>query len=167
MKKILVILLAMFAFGIQIISAQDEPMTISCSSPDLGVKANRCVAAGKNVIIDLLLTNKGDKDIERYHATSAKVYDSEGNSYEGETYSTSKINIKVPGNDKYLKMGSIDCVYATFDMPVDIPRKVSMSVENVDKAASSFLKFELNLGPYAGSAETFIIEIRNIPITRN
>ncbi len=57
MKKLLLILMAMFAFGIQNVSAQDAPLKIVTNHPDFNIKISRCVANGKTVIIDLLLIN--------------------------------------------------------------------------------------------------------------
>ena len=165
MKKLQMFLMAIFAFCMQNVNAQDEAMSISCSSPDLGVKVKRCVAAGKNVLIDFVLTNRGDKDIERYHVSEVSAFDDEGTGYKGEY--GGQLSMKFPDKDNYIKAGSIDFVYAVFDMPVDVPRKLTLRIEDANRAATSIVKVKLNIGPYAGAAETFIIDIKNIPITRD
>ena len=63
MKKILLILMAMFAFGLQNVSAQDG-IKIITNHPDFKIKVKRCAASGKTVVIDLILTNEGTNDIE-------------------------------------------------------------------------------------------------------
>jgi len=156
---------AMFAFSLQNVNAQDEPMSISCSSPDLGVKVKRCVAAGKNIQIDFVLTNTGDKDIERYHITEVSAFDDEGTGYKGNY--PSKLSMKLPDRNNYIGAGTIDFNYATFDMPVDVPRKFTLRIEDANRAATSIVKVKWVIGPYAGAAETFLIDIKNIPILRN
>ena len=64
MKKILLVLTAMFAFGLQNTDAQDAPIKIVTGHPDLKVKVNRCEASGNLVIIDLTFTNIKELDEE-------------------------------------------------------------------------------------------------------
>ena len=66
MKKILLILVAMFAFGIQNVSAQDAPLKIVTNHPDFNIKVKRCAASGKTLVIDLIATNTGSEDINEF-----------------------------------------------------------------------------------------------------
>lgn len=91
MKKILLILMAVFAFGIQNVSAQDAPLKIVTNHPDFKIKVKRCAASGKTVVIDLILSNVGATDVENiegfggiYYGSprGTEAYDDEGNIYQ-------------------------------------------------------------------------------------
>ena len=60
MKKILLTLMAIFAFGLQNVSAQDAPLKIVTNHPDFSIKVKRCAASGKTVVLDLILNNEGN-----------------------------------------------------------------------------------------------------------
>ena len=97
MKKILLILMAMFAFGIQNVCAQDAPLKIVTNHPDFKIKIKRCAASGKTVVLDLILMNEGVNDVEgvmafggqgRWTWSCAEAYDDEGNIYQNESLSS-------------------------------------------------------------------------------
>ncbi len=46
-------------------------------------------------------------------------------------------------------------------------RKFTLRIEDANRAASSIVKVKVDIGPYAGSTETFLIDIKNIPIVRD
>ena len=95
MKKILLILMAMFAFGLQNVSAQDG-IKIITNHPDFKIKVKRCAASGKTVVIDLILTNEGTNDIEGVYVCGgawdcSEAYDDEGNIYKDSSILPSSI----------------------------------------------------------------------------
>ena len=49
MKKILLILMAMFAIGLQNVNAQDAPLKIVTNNPDFTIKVKRCAASEKTL----------------------------------------------------------------------------------------------------------------------
>ena len=63
MKKILLTLMAIFAFGLQNVCAQDAPLKIVTNNPDFTIKVKRCAASGKTVVLDLILNNVGTNDV--------------------------------------------------------------------------------------------------------
>ena len=58
------ILMAIFALGLQNVSAQDAPLKIVTNHPDFKIKVKRCAASGKTVVLDLILNNEGTNDVK-------------------------------------------------------------------------------------------------------
>lgn len=161
MKKILLLFMATFAFGFQNISAQDAPIKITTGHPDLKVKINRCEASGKLVIIDLTFTNMNEQDAEGNTGPctyNGKTYepmaiDSQGNSF--------PIKFKVSNQNDY-------SIWATVPLLSEIPAKVSLRTEGVPESSEFFSRLNLNFDcKTLGLDKTNIIQIKNIPITRD
>ena len=100
MKKILLIMMAMFAFGIQNVCAQDA-IKIVTNHPDFKIKVKRCAASGKTVYIDLILNNTGYNDVEGLAAwgsggNASEAYDDEGNIYRDNSI---KVKVYAVGGD--------------------------------------------------------------------
>ena len=101
MKRILLFIMAIFAFGFQNVNAQDAPIKIVTGHPDLKVKVNRCEASGNIVIIDLTFTNLNEKDGEgntgptMYNGKTYEplAFDNQGNKF--------SIKFKVSNQDDY------------------------------------------------------------------
>jgi hypothetical protein len=162
MKKILLTLMAIFAFGLQNINAQDAPLKIVTNHPDFNIKVKRCAASGKTVVLDLILTNEGANDVETVEVKGGRgyseAYDNEGNIYQG-----NKIKVKVANRNEYSEYGTGD-----FSIPTGVPMKVSINIEGVPQAAESIARLKLvvhcnvwglnNLKP---------VRFSNIPIARN
>lgn len=161
MKKILLILTAMFAFGLQNVSAQDAPIKIVTGHPDLKVKVNRCEASGNLVIIDLTFTNMNEQDAEGNTGPcmySGKTYEPVAFDNQGNKFS---IKFKVSNQNDY-------SVWATVPLLSEIPAKVSLRIEGVPESSEFFSRLNLNFDSKAlGLDKTNIIQIKNIPITRD
>jgi len=160
MKKILIILMAMFAFGIQNVSAQDA-IKIVTNHPDFKVKVKRCVASGKTVVIDLILNNTGVNDVERLNAygggINSEAYDDEGNIYDGD-----KLKVKVANRQQYLNNTG------NFNIPSGVPITLSISIDGVPQSAESIARLKLRIDCATwGLNNDKPVKISNIPITRN
>jgi len=168
MKKILLIMMAMFAFGLQNVSAQDAPLKIVTNHPDFKIKVKRCAASGKTLVLDLILLNEGTNDVEniRVHGGiapsgwgAAEIYDDEGNIYRED-----KILVKV-ANDK--KWG----VYSTsrFNIPTGVPIKLSVQVNDFSLSAENIARMKLFVDcPVWGiNNRDKPVKFSNIPITRD
>lgn len=160
MKKILLLLMAMFAFGLQNVSAQDA-IKIVTNHPDFKIKVKRCAASGKTVVLDLILTNEGVNDVEgvRAHAGpwGAEIYDNEGNIYSG-----SDIRIKVANMKNY------DTYCADFNIPTGVPIRLTLQINNVSNSAESLARLKLPVLCSAwGINGDKPVRINNIPISRD
>ena len=164
MKKILLILMAMFAFGVQNINAQDAPLKIVTNHPDFDIKIKRCVANGKTVVLDLILNNEGINDVEgvmafgdgRWTWSYAEAYDDEGNIYPREN-----IKVKVANRPNYSGESG------EFKIPAGVPIKLSIQINNVATSAESFARFNIVFVCNAwGLNGDKPVKISNIPITR-
>jgi hypothetical protein len=161
MKKIILTLLATLAFGLQNVSAQDAPIKIVTGHPDLKVKVNRCEASGNLVIIDLTFSNMNQQDAEgntgpctyNGQAYEPVALDNQGNKF--------SVKFKVPNQNDY-------SVWATVPLLSEIPVKVSLRIEGVPESSEFFSRLNLNFDCMAlGLNKTNIIQIKNIPITRD
>ena len=162
MKKILLILMAMFAIGLQNVSAQDA-IKIVTNHPDFKIKVKRCAASGKTVIIDLILTNGGINDIEKINLYSrglwvcSEAYDDEGN-----IYNCDNIKMKVANRPNY------DSSTGEFSIPTGVPMKVSICIEGVPQSAENIARLKLFFDcPKWGLNGDKPVRINNIPISRD
>ena len=159
MKKILLILMAMFAFGIQNVSAQDG-IKIVTNHPDFKVKVKRCAASGKTVIIDLILNNTGTNDVENLEVGSSgysEAYDDEGNIYQG-----GEMKVKIANRPNY------DHWTGKFNIPVGVPMKLSIQINGVPASAESIARLKLLVVCRAwGIGNEKPVRISNIPISRD
>ena len=158
MKKILLFLMAIFAFGLHNVSAQDAPLKIVTNHPDLKIKVKRCAASGKSVYLELLLNNVGTNDVEaQARSWKSIAYDNEGNIYE-----EGNIKVKVANKADYGFYSGM------FDIPVGVPMKLSILIEGVTTAAETLSRFKLHLDCSKwGLSENKLIVFSNIPITRD
>ena len=158
MKKILLILMAMFAFGIQNVSAQDA-IKIVTNHPDFKIKVKRCIASGNIVFLDLILNNLGTNDIEGISAGAweTEIYDDEGNIYSGE-----HIKVKVANSKDF------ESYWAKFNIPTGVPITLNYKINNVSNSSENFTRIKI---PFICSAWGLVsenpIRISNIPITRD
>ncbi len=160
MKKLLLILMAMFAFGLQNVNAQDAPLKIVTNHPDFDVKVKRCAISGKSLILDLTFTNKDSKDviisvIARNSSYWSEVYDDEGNVYK-------KLQVKVANSGAYT--GYVN----DYRLIPGIPVKVSFCINNFSESAESIAYFEgvVICKEWGIPDKDKWLVIRNIPITR-
>ena len=161
MTKILLVLMAMFAFGMQDVKAQNAPIKIITGHPDLKVKVNRCAASGNIVIVDLTFTNMNEKDAKGISGPTlysgqpceAVAYDNQGNKF--------PIKFKVSNETDYKVWGDIPLLS-------EIPVKVSLRIEGVPESSEFFARLNLNFDcKVLGLKPSDIIQIRNVPITRD
>lgn len=162
MKKILLfIMMAVFTLGVHVIKAQNLPVKVVTNHPDFKIKVTRCEASGSTVVIDMLFTNQGSKDVEDVQVLcwamgypQSVAYDNEGNIYK-------EMSAKVSGE------GDSNGNTPWFSILQDVPMKVSVTIEKVSETAERIVKLSLDV-----ECETWGINsdkpviIRNIPITR-
>lgn len=158
MKKILFILMAIFAFGFQNVSAQDAPLKIVTNHPDFNIKVKRCAASGRTVLLDLILNNAGAIDVTAQARSWCSVaYDNEGNIYD-----ESNIYVKVANRPEFGKYSGM------FDIPSGVPMRLSVRIDNVSPEAESFARFKLHIDCNKwGLSENKLILFSNIPISRD
>lgn len=169
MKKILLILMAMFAFGLQNVKAQDAPLEIVTNHPDFTVKVKRCVASGKTLILDFIAINTGIEDVNKFALAPVltEVYDDEGNIYRG------NIGAKVANqsNYTYQKNAFTDFTMETKLLP-NIPVKFSLFIPNFSQEASSIALIEIGVicpkWNYLVNFRSYSqrLVIKNIPVMR-
>ncbi len=162
MKKILLTLMALFAFGMQNVCAQDAPLKIVTNHPDFNIKVKRCAASGKTVVLDLILTNEGGADVENVDVigggNGSEAYDNEGNIYQKD-----KIKVKVANRNEFSQWGTGD-----FNIPTGVPMKVSVNIEGVPQAAESIARLKLIVNCKVwGLDYQKPVKFSNIPISRN
>ena len=160
MKKILLILMAIFAFGLQNVSAQDAPLKIVTNHPDFNIKVKRCAASGKTVVLDLILNNEGTNDVKVanvYVYCDSEVYDDEGNIYQG-----NDLKVKVANRPNY------DGYSGDFMIPTGVPMRLSIQINNVSTSAESIARLSLYVDcPVWGLNGKKLVKFSNIPITRD
>jgi len=161
MKKILLIMVAMFAFGWQNVRAQDA-IKIVTNHPDFKIKVKRCAASGKTVVLDLILTNEGVSDVEGLEVVGggafggiSEAYDDEGNIYPD-------VHVKVANNREYTNLSQ------GLNIPTGVPMKVSVRLDGVANSAESIARLKLIIVCHAwGIGYEKPVRISNIPISRN
>lgn len=167
MNRILLLFATLFVFGLQAISAQDDPLTIETGHPDLSVKIKRCVASGKTIIIDAILKNMGDseKNIEIWTMQTGNMephssaYDDEGN-----TCQPCK-----NGKNIWVAVGRIpsdgDWKTGSFKLIPNIPTKVSFKIVGMPNSAQYLSLFDFDVrGDYNLDER---VKMTNIPISRD
>lgn len=162
MKKVLLFLMAMFAFGIQNVSAQDG-IKIVTNHPDFKIKVKRCAASGKTVIIDLILNNEGTNDVENVsihgglYNCKTEAYDDEGNIYGAENVKVKVANAQVFTAEEY-----------SFNIPVGVPMRASVCIEGVPQSAESIARLKVEFRCAAWGLDwNKPVKISNIPILRD
>lgn len=154
-------MMAMFAFGLQDVNAQDAPLKIVTNHPDFKIKIERCAASGNTVVLDMLFTNQGPEDVDvcvltHYEGVNCEAYDNEGNSYSSSIYAYVKDKTNQYGNTY------------PFSLLSGIPMRVRMTIENFSETAESIARFRIRVDCNAWRLGKFkLVEIRNIPITRD
>ena len=170
MKKILLTLMAIFAFGLQNVCAQDAPLKIVTNHPDLSIKVKRCAASGKTLVIDLIASNTGSDDVNEFfiHPAYCVAYDDEGNIYDGNSHA---IGAKIANQQQYTYQNNAfaDTTIKTKLLP-GVPCKISLILNNFSIESSSIALLQvgimcrqLNLDGYK---EEQRVKLRNIPVTR-
>ena len=164
MKKILLTLMAIFAFGLQNVCAQDAPLKIVTNHPDFSIKVKRCAASGKTVIIDLILNNNGTNDVDVNEVRGgggsyiSEAYDDEGNIYQSEN-----LKVKIANRTAYELYGS-----GEFSIPSGVPMRLSIQINNVPQSAESIARLKLIFNCKVwGLNYDKPVRINNIPITRD
>jgi hypothetical protein len=162
MKKILLTLMAIFAFGLQNVCAQDAPLKIVTNHPDFSIKVKRCAASGKTVIIDLILNNNGTNDVDVCEVNgggrNSEAYDDEGNIYQSEN-----LKVKIANRTAYELYGS-----GEFSIPSGVPMRLSIQINNVPQSAESIARLKLIFNCKVwGLNYDKPVRINNIPITRD
>ena len=162
MKKILLLLMAMFAFGLQNASAQDAPLKIVTNHPDFKIKIDRCAASGKTVVIDMIFSNQGADDVDdiavitNFEGYQCEAYDNEGNVYSRSISAYVKGKTTQYGNTEY------------FSLIPDVPMKVRITIEDFSETAEKIARLRLRVDCNKWKiGRGKLVVIRNIPITRD
>lgn len=153
MKRLLLIAFVMF----MAVLCAEAQVKIQSPSRDIDVKMRKCQSEGENVLIEFLLTNNGEKDIKNVFYASAAfpstAHDDEGGSYKleygslaGEAISSFTHNCKAT------------------QLPVGVPVRCALLVDNVDPNAAMFSLIRLNIY-LDGSLKPLLI--RNLPINKD
>lgn len=136
-------------------------MTVSPGSSNFTLQVKRCIAEGDDVCIDLVFTGNGRWDVLHFY-DSCEAYDDEGNSYKGSNaYKTDTRNSIYFEYDNMTKVR-----FSHLSIPKDVPRKLRLRITDVDEYASSFVKISLPCDGNASSANSFVVNIKNLSITR-
>ena len=162
MKKILLVLLAIFAFGTLKVSAQEAPLKIVTNHPDFKIKIERCAANGKTVVIDMLFSNQGTDDVDdisvitNFEGYQCEAYDNEGNVY------SRSISAYVKGfSDQYGNAKS-------FSLIPDVPMKVRITIDDFSETTEKIARLRLRVDSNKWKiGRGKLVEIRNIPISRD
>ena len=161
MKKILLILMTMFAFGVQNVNAQDAPLKIVTNHPDFNIKVKRCAASGKTVVLDLILKNEGTNDVEVNDVVVwgkySEAYDDEGNIYQEDN-----LKVKVANRKQYERASG------SFKIPTGVPMRLSIQINEVSTSAESIARLSLCFDCSVwGLNGNKLVKLSNIPITRD
>lgn len=161
MKKLLLLMVAMLAFAFQGLQAQ-APMKIVTNHPDFKIKVKRCAANGKTVIIDLILTNEGATDVENIEGYGG-CYGSEAYDNDGNIYQNDAIKVRVANRENYTCSGC-----GSFKIPVDVPMRYSICIENVPASSESIARLSLHFECEKwGLSRDKLVKFSNIPISRD
>lgn len=142
------------------VAAQTNPIKIITQHPDLSVKVKRCAASGNIVIIDLTVTNLSTNDIEIRLCSGwsrSTAYDDEGNIYNG-----NNLMGKVANQTEY---GYHD--FCNRKLISNVPTKVSIRITGVPTSAQMIALLELETYCRAFGLDGKMIQIRNVPISRD
>ncbi len=157
MKKILLILMVIFAFGIQNVSAQDG-IKIVTNHPDFDIKVKRCVASGKTVVIDMVFTNNSENDVDMSIGIGngwTVIHDDQGNEYKYNGI-TLKIANKAPEGH-----------WVDFTLIAGVPTNVKWTITNVPVSVEQIARMLFMTRCGALSLNDTKTMIRDIPISRN
>lgn len=161
MKKLLFAMMALLAITFQGLQAQ-APLKIVTNHPDFKINVKRCAASGKTVIIDLILTNEGATDVEKIEGYGGCYY-SEAYDNDGNIYQRDAIKVRVANRQNYTCSGCGD-----FKIPVDVPMRFSICIENVPVSAESIARLSLCFECKKWGLNTNkLVKFSNIPISRD
>ena len=162
MKKFIFTMMALLAITFQGLQAQ-APLKIVTNHPDFKINVKRCAASGKTVIIDLILTNEGATDVEEIEGfggcwEGTEAYDNDGNIYQENT-----VKVRVANRTNY------DCSgCGKFKIPVDVPMRYSICLENVPVSTESIARLTLRFECKKWNLNREkLVKISNIPISRD
>ena len=156
MKKLLLILMAIIAFNLQIITAQEAAMKIASGNPDLKVQVKRCVANGDQVFIDLTFMDEAeDVDAAILCDGCSEVQDSDGNTYN----SYPKLFCKIA-------KGEYTPYPPSFTLLEGTPIKVSFKLEKVPSSTEFIARMKIRMESKKYGIPNYVT-IKNIPITRD
>jgi hypothetical protein len=157
MKKILIILMSMFAIGIQNVSAQDG-VKIVTNHPDFNIKVKRCVANGKTVVIDMVFTNNSENDVDMSIGVGngwTIIHDDQGNEY-----GNGKITLKIANKEP-------NGWWEDFTLIAGVPTNVKWTIKDVPVSVEQIARMLFMTRCGALSLNDSKTMIRNIPISRN
>ena len=156
MKKILLIMMAMFALGAQNVSAQETPMKIVSGNPDLKVQVKRCVANGDQVFVDLTFMDEAE-DVEAVILCNGwtEVQDSDGNTYNG-----------YPNLFCKIAKGEYTPYPPSFTLLESTPIKVSFKLDKVPSSVESIARMKIRMESKKYGIPNYVT-IKNIPISRD
>jgi hypothetical protein len=156
MKKLLLILMAIIAFNLQIITAQEAAMKIASGNPDLKVQVKRCVANGDQVFIDLTFMDEAE-DVEATILCQGwtEIQDSDGNTYNG-----------YPNLFCKIAKGEYTPYPPSFTLLEGTPIKVFFKLEKVPSSTEFIARMKIRMESKKYGIPNYVT-IKNIPITRD
>ena len=164
MKKYFFAVIAMLAFAVQSITAQDRPLKIVTNHPDFKIKVSRCVANDKTVYLDLVLSNEGVNDVEVFELWACTTheaimtYDNEGN-----IYGCRSNFVKLANSREYSDHGT-----GPVHLLAGVPMRLSIRIDGVSTTAESIARIDLPFNCAAwGLTSQKPVKISNVPITRD
>lgn len=161
MKKFLFLMMTLLAITFQGLQAQ-APLKIVTNHPDFKIKVKRCAASGKTVIIDLILTNEGATDVEEIQGWGG-LYGTEAYDNDGNIYQHNAIKVRVANRPNYS-----DSDTGRFKIPVDVPMRYSICIENVPISSESIARLSLQFTCKKWALDhNKLVKISNIPISRD
>lgn len=138
---------------------------IVTNHPDLSIKIKKCRASGNTCVIDMVVTNLGDKDLKNVifysgYNNFSIAFDDEGNQY-------GKYALLI-GTNGNLSGRTLDNTDAWVLLPANVPIKMRMQIEGIPESATEFSRINLacQCAEFSLSHNKPII-LSNIPISRD
>ena len=130
--------------------------TTTAGTSNLTVNVTGCRSDGENVLVEMKLQNRSNKDVNATLIASAwgiKAQDNLGNTYERDIF------LKI-GNKPFTDVGE------GVMLPSGLAMKVQMIIKNVDTSATSIAQISNFIASDDLGLEKETIKLRNIPINR-
>lgn len=135
-------------------STLSAQLSVENGSNSLPMTIKSCRAEGKNVVVTFYLRNNSHQDVHLRAFTIKTLIDDEGNSYSSlSDYSINQGKRRISSLSGYV------------DIPSDTRVKMSIEIENVDPAASSFDVIQWQM--HVKGKGTLTYEVRNLLISRD
>lgn len=140
-------------------------MKIVTNHPDIVLKLKRCKMSGKTCVLDLLLTNVGDKDLKEFTIFTGQNDNSVAYDDEGEQYGRYRLYLSFGGRALSGQHGED---FIRFPLLSNVPLKLKIQIEGMSEASTQFTRIKLggycNEFSFEGDKS---ITLFNVPITKD